>query len=274
MPWKEGGLPCASEATYSKLNELSATPTIYCQLCRMFIAVEIGNTTAKLGRFSADRLEEVRFLPAKDFDAITFILGQWQARSEEETLFYGVASGDTAGLNDLPIRWLNEGFKWPFELAYETPNTLGVDRLLVTAAAYLTYGDGLLVVSAGTCITYNVVSGGQFLGGAISPGWDMRYAAMQEFTHALPRAKKTTHAKLLGTNTLGSLHAGVDCALPLEVEAMIQAYVDAFSIEHVLICGGDSPALEEHIKKYIFAPSNYELLALQLLYANETNKSH
>lgn len=237
----------------------------------MFIAIEIGNTTAKFGLFGQTSKPEYHSLLARDSKAIVALLEAWQ--SEGQHTMYGVASGDTSALVSFPIRWLDASYPWPFSMAYKTPQTLGIDRLLVTAAAYLQYGDRLLVVSAGTCITYNLVVENAFLGGAISPGWDMRYAAMHHFTHALPRVQRATQSRLLGTDTQGSLLAGVDRALPLEVEAMIAAYVEQYQLKTVVVCGGDAPALEEHIKKYIFAPSNYELLALQQLYANENEKS-
>jgi pantothenate kinase type III len=68
---------------------------------------------------------------------------------------------------------------------------------------------------------------------------------------------------VIGASTEESMWAGVDTALPLEISAMIHAIQKETGIKHVIICGGDAKALSNHLKSYIFAPSNYELYALQ-----------
>ena len=57
--------------------------------------------------------------------------------------------------------------------------------------------------------------------------------------------------------------SGVETALTLEMSAMIQAMQKETGIKLVIICGGDAKALSNQLKSYIFAPSNYELYALQ-----------
>jgi type III pantothenate kinase len=144
--------------------------------------------------------------------------------------------------------------------------TLGTDRWALCNAYFLEKEEDFLLVTMGTCITYNVVKDGVFLGGAISPGWDMRYAAMNMMTAGLPLANYTSDTILLGTSTISSLNAGVDVAIQKELEAMIEDYSSSFQLNHVLICGGHSGRLSNPLKNYIFAPVNYELHALRRLY--------
>ena len=141
-----------------------------------------------------------------------------------------------------------------------------MDRLAMAASAYLEHKEDVLVVTMGTCITYNIVKNGAFIGGAISPGWAMRYRAMHEFTAGLPLAHYQETTPLVGTDTDESLRAGVDIAIAQEVDGMIRRYCKVNVIKSVVLCGGDAKRLSKPLKNYIFAPVNYELHALKRLH--------
>ena len=85
-------------------------------------------------------------------------------------------------------------------------------------------------------------------------------------TANLPRGVYKKKSELLGTSTNGSLNAGVDFAIQMELAAMIAAYSNEFGLKKVIICGGHSNRLSNHLKNYIFAPVNYELHALRRLH--------
>ncbi len=82
----------------------------------------------------------------------------------------------------------------------------------------------------------------------------------------LPRAAYKCSTTVIGIETQGRVQAGVVFAIRVEIRAMAQQYTDAYDLNEVFICGGDAPSLSEHLKKYIFAPSNYELHALKRLH--------
>ena len=230
------------------------------------IAIDLGNTRLKAALFENGTWVDGMALPLSEREEIVEKLTLWRCQLSAARVL-GIQSGPHLPWleSTLPIHWVTAADPLPLKVAYETPETLGPDRLLLASAAYLEYQTDLLVVTMGTCITYNVVVGGAFLGGAISPGWDMRYRAMNEFTAALPRERQQDGTALLGIDTSGSLRAGVDIALPLVVQGMVEAYRQKFDLQSVLFCGGDAEALAKHVKKYIFAPLNYELYALQRL---------
>jgi len=100
--------------------------------------------------------------------------------------------------------------KLPFENSYETPETLGADRIGLVAAAVFEYpAKNCLIIDAGSCVTYDFVSAkGQYLGGAISPGLQMRFKAMHEHTNKLPLLTADDRFLTLGNNTHNSLLAG------------------------------------------------------------------
>ena len=231
----------------------------------MFLALDIGNSRLKAALFNQLELvdtwnfttEEVQSFVSRVQDCFSSFPGI-------EAM--GVYSGTRPESLPERIQWLGAASNWPIKIEYGSPETLGVDRLLAATAAFLEYGPNVLAVTAGTCITYNVVQNGVFKGGAISPGLQMRFRAMHDFTSALPKVESDPNAGLVGTDTITNLQAGVNVALPLEVEAMISQYCNEFSLEKVVICGGDRNALRNPLKKHIFAPSNYELHALKQLH--------
>lgn len=229
----------------------------------MLITLDIGNTRTKLGRFEGAELVENMSIATGSWSEVLDQLRSW----ENQGFARGIALNSSGGHQELPeyIRVLQYDDPWPIAMKYHTPETLGMDRIALASAAYLEHGANLLLITAGTCITYNVVVDGAFLGGAISPGWAMRYKAMNAFTGALPLVEYDAQSHLLGTTTRQSLNAGVDIAMPLEIDAMVAAYNQAFSLKKAIICGGDTNTLVRHLKSHIFATSNYELHALQRL---------
>jgi type III pantothenate kinase len=164
------------------------------------------------------------------------------------------------------VKRITAASNWPLEMHYDTPQTLGLDRLLLANATWLEFQQDLLVITMGTCITYNIVKNRSFKGGAISPGMQMRFRAMNDYTSALPLAEGNPEAPILGTSTEGSLQAGVNVAIAKEVEGMSAQFCHEFDLNTVVICGGDRNALRNHLKKHIFAPSNYELHALKRIH--------
>ena len=213
---------------------------------------------------------EVKVLDTSNQDLHRFSKDEFRAYLEEhpDRSLFGYASGDKLIFKGLKntIRFISTSDKAPLKSSYESMNTLGTDRWALCNAYFLEGHTSFLLVTMGTCVTYNVVKEGVFLGGAISPGWDMRYAAMNMMTAGLPLEMYTSESSLLGTSTMGSLNAGVDVAIVKEIEAMIADYSSSFQLNHVLICGGHSGRLSNPLKNYIFAPVNYELHALGRLY--------
>ena len=220
----------------------------------------------KAAFFRQGESEEVLLLPA-DTHVDEFVAGlnRWlSVSSEVEAL--ASCSGHWPGSMPNEVKRINRASNWPLEMHYDTPQTLGLDRLLLANATWLEFQQDLLVITMGTCITYNIVKNGAFKGGAISPGLQMRFRAMKDYTSDLPLVKGNPEAPILGTSTEGSLQAGVNVALAKEVEGMSAQLCHEFDLGTVVICGGDRNALRNHLKKHIFAPSNYELHALKRIH--------
>ncbi|MRI01786.1 type III pantothenate kinase [Kriegella sp. EG-1] len=155
----------------------------------------------------------------------------------------------------------------PFKNSYATPNTLGVDRIaLATAAFYHNTKGNTLVLDAGTCLTYDMVNDyGEYLGGAISPGLNMRYKALNNQTAKLPLLEKTDVLDLIGNSTETSIHSGVYIGMCAEIDGIIDQYKSRFRDLTVILTGGDAEFLSKRLKNPIFANPNFLLEGLNYL---------
>lgn len=152
----------------------------------------------------------------------------------------------------------------PITIDYDSFESLGNDRKAnACAAAAIFPNKNCLVIDAGTCITYDLVrSDKTFVGGAISPGIEMRAKAMHQFTARLPEIKAPFENLTIGKSTHACLHSGVLHAALLEAEGRIAELSQQFEDLHVLLCGGDASYFESGLKNPTFADSNLTLRGL------------
>ena len=138
------------------------------------------------------------------------------------------------------------------------PETIGADRLALIAAAVDQFpNEHNLVISLGTCITYNFINNQhEFLGGSISPGMNMRFRAMHEQTALLPLIEAQNQFPLVGYDTKTNLLSGVILGMAKEIDGIIEAYAEKYSNFNVLLTGGDLSYFVPRLKKRIFADQN------------------
>lgn len=150
---------------------------------------------------------------------------------------------------------LHSKLRLPFELKYATPQSIGTDRLANAAGAVRRYQKkNCLVVDCGTCTTYTILQNGALIGGAISPGLDMRLNALNHFTGKLPLVKFDNQwPEIIGDSTEASITAGVIRAIVIEMDGMIKQYCSEISDLNVLLTGGMMQFFEAHLKSPIFA---------------------
>jgi len=160
-----------------------------------------------------------------------------------------------------------------FNNLYATPTTLGNDRIaLVSAACKKFPGKNVLVIDAGTCITYDFKNDREaYFGGAISPGLQMRFRALHTFTENLPLLEPEDAVKLIGDSTKTSMQSGVIFGLTAEIEGVISQYEASYKDLTIIFTGGDAQFLCKRFKNSIFANSNFLLEGLN--YILEFNKS-
>jgi type III pantothenate kinase len=155
--------------------------------------------------------------------------------------------------------------KLPIKLNYS--GRPGNDRIASSSAAVLLNPDGpSLIVDCGTCITYSLVLENSFAGGAISPGLQLRFKALNDYTANLPLLNYDNEDHpLLGTSTSGSIYSGVLNAATYEVDGMITAFRKDHPDLKVFLTGGMAPFFENGLKNGIFADADLVLKGLHYI---------
>jgi type III pantothenate kinase len=140
---------------------------------------------------------------------------------------------------------------------YLTPETLGLDRLAAVTGAHALYpGKDSLVIDGGTCVTYDWVDAeGNYYGGSISPGLNMRYKALNNYTAGLPLLNADeSFADKYGKNTTSAIHSGVQNGIKYELMGFIEGYKKDKTDLNIVLSGGDSIFFDTLLKNSIFAP--------------------
>ena len=152
----------------------------------------------------------------------------------------------------------------PLENCYESPETLGKDRLAAAVGAFHLYpGKNVLVIDAGTALTYDLVNDkGQYLGGIISPGLEMRFKALHHFTGRLPLVEKKDFQKLFGKTTREAIRAGVQHGIVFEADRAIDTFKEFYKNLNVIITGGDADFFDKKLKNSFFV--HFNLIAIGL----------
>ncbi len=235
----------------------------------MNLIIDVGNTRIKVAVFENDRLVEMFVFQkeelAKEIEKIL----------SNHTILNGIISS-VANITELELKKinklppfinLNSDTKIPFDNFYTTPKTLGVDRIALISRAVEKYPNkNVLIIDAGTCITYDFVnSNKEYLGGAISLGIKMRYEALNKFTAKLPLLDIKLIDNFIGNSTENSIHSGVINGVLNEIEGVIKQYKTENTDLTVVLTGGDTYFLAKEIKSSIFANSNFALEGLNTI---------
>ena len=169
--------------------------------------------------------------------------------------------------NDFEPLLLNSDTNLPFKNMYKTPKTLGVDRLaLVSASVKYFAKKNVLIIDAGTCITYDLITNkNNYLGGAISPGIRLRYQSLHNLTANLPLLETKLSKSITGDSTETSIHSGVVIGVVKEIDGVIDEYQEKHQDLTVILTGGDAKFLSNQLKNSIFAHSDFLLEGLNYI---------
>lgn len=235
------------------------------------LCIDWGNSRVKIALFGpGDQLVENHLYNEQEASqALQNIIEQ---RQPQAAIFCSV-SNDTAPVVAMlreKVQYfvqLDSNTNLPIMNAYHTPETLGADRLALVVGAYMQFpSKNNLVISLGTCITYNFVhSNKAFRGGAISPGLHMRFQAMHAFTGKLPEVKPEGDLLLMGYDTDTAMRSGVINGMTYEIDGMIDAYAAQYPDFNAVLTGGDAALFGSKIKNKIFADPNLLLKGLNLI---------
>jgi type III pantothenate kinase len=218
----------------------------------MNLLVDIGNTRIKAALVEGSSVKEVSIIKDEQ-DWIEII------KKNPQNILVSSVRKDTDGLikpllASFPkLLILTTSLKLPIGLNYDTPDTLGMDRLAAATGAYTLAPDApLLSVMAGTCITCDLTVKGVYQGGSISPGVRMRLDAMHHFTSKLPVLEPSEQYSFPGKSTAGSMQAGAVEGALLEIQNRILHLRKEYPDLVVFISGGDALLFESSVNPPIF----------------------
>jgi type III pantothenate kinase len=223
------------------------------------LCLDFGNTRLKAAIFKQNELLEIIILEKGDLAEIEKLVQQWAPqKSILSSVIHHDKSIETYLAQNTQFHLLGPATRINFTTPVGKPETIGADRLALVAAAVDLYPkQHNLIISLGTCITYNFVNKQHaFLGGSISPGTQMRFRAMHEQTALLPLIQPSNDFTLVGYDTKTNLLSGVILGIAAEIDGIIAAYEAKYANFNVLLTGGDICYFAPHLKKRIFADQN------------------
>ncbi len=228
------------------------------------LVIDKGNTCSKVAVFSDG---EIVCLQKTTDLSCEFLSTIFQKYTIQKTILSAVSDVEPSVLEWLRERGsllcFSHATKLPFAVAYRSKETLGVDRLAaVMGATILQPNTNFVVVDCGTCITYELFVEGEYLGGSILPGMEMRFEALHRQTAKLPRVAPEHIDMLWGDDTRTSILIGVQNGIVYEIDGFINAVRKKFGDLTVFLTGGDAVFFEKYLKNRIFAAENLTLIGL------------
>lgn len=234
------------------------------------LIVDIGNTRTKVAVFEKDQ-------PVTVFATAELVLSEIKELKEDFPQLNRAIVSSTKGAQPQLVKLLADELGHAFELdhttplpitnAYETPQTLGKDRLASVVGANFKFPDeNVLVIDFGTAITYDLIDRqATYRGGYITPGLRMRFQALNHFTQLLPLLDPEKPQAYLGVNTSQAIRGGIQIGLEGEVIQMVTTFQQRFENLRIILTGGDANYFESLLKNYNFATLETTLLGLNTI---------
>ena len=233
------------------------------------LCLDIGNTRVKIGLFKDDDLLLNKIYRLEEVNEILNLFSSEDIRGVIISSTSVIPSRllDFLGSKGIKHILLDHQTPVPIWNNYETPSTLGKDRLAGMVGAFHRFpNQNTLVVDAGTCVTYDLIDENNiYQGGNISPGLRLRYRSMHEFTANLPQVNTPNHLELTSNNTIEALQSGGLLGLICEIEGLIARFDRKNPNLNILLTGGDAKILAKYIQNEIFVVPNLILEGLHTI---------
>lgn len=223
----------------------------------MNLIIDIGNNSAKFFLFNGEQM----ILHTRRENNYSDLLQEWNAQYGIERAIVScvvyLTDKDKKDIEALgcPVVWFSNQTPMPIGIKYNTPHTLGCDRLAAAVGAKNEVpARNLLIIDAGSAITIDFVDKeGNFRCGNIAPGVKMRLRALHEFTARLPLVNKEGETPALGYDTETAIRSGVIRGICHEIDGYINDIRENYGDVFVFLTGGDEKTLINNIKNCIFA---------------------
>ena len=223
------------------------------------LCLDFGNTRQKAGIFNGKDLLKTVVLESVDIAEIKKLTEEFRP---DKSILSSVIDHDKS-IEELlsantRFHLLNHSSTFPITTPVGKPATIGADRLAISVAAVNLYpGSNVLAIGLGTAVTYNFINkNNEFLGGGISPGMEMRFRSLEQYTAKLPLVEKDWNFPLIGYDTRTNILSGVILGMAKEIDGIIDSYSERYGNFNAVLTGGDAPYFVYHLKNKIFADSN------------------
>lgn len=234
----------------------------------MNLAIDLGNTSAQVAFFEGNELKK-HYLKI----TLTELEKIIQKKIPKNIVLSDVGKRSQTWIVVLekyaPVLVLNHKTILPIKNTYQTPQTLGNDRLAaVVGANFLFPNQNNMIADIGTCLTYDFITDKKvYLGGNISAGLQMRLEALPHFTAQLPLVNFDANQDYsqnqgLGWSTDSAILYGAVQGLIFELEGMINRYKERFRKFNIIFCGGNAVFFDSKIKESIFVNQKLVLIGL------------
>ncbi len=233
----------------------------------MNLVIDIGNTLTKLAIFQEE--EVVHKDSCENFSAenLENIINTFPGINR--AILSTVKKRDPRLVQQLEQSFecfieLDHGTPLPITNKYETPVTLGYDRMAAVVGANTIFPvSNVLIIDIGSAITYDFIdSENNYQGGNISPGLKMRFKALHEFTSNLPLVKPSKQESGIGKNTAEAIRKGVQIGIVNELNGFIDQMISEYKDLKIIVTGGDSNFFDNTLKNSIFVDLNLILKGL------------
>jgi len=221
----------------------------------MLLTIDIGNTNISLGVYQGETLGP-RWRISTDHNRMPDeyglqILGLLAHAGMSSDQISGVCLASvvpplTGVLRQSCQKYLQQdplivdaGVKTGVRILYETPRSVGADRIVDAAAVQHIYGGPACVVDFGTGTTFDAISKqGDYLGGAIAPGIGIAAEALFQRAAKLPRVDLQRPPSVIGRNTPQSMQSGLIFGYVGLVEGMVARFQEELGPEMKVIATG------------------------------------
>lgn len=238
----------------------------------MNLAIDIGNSRIKWARFHNKEVIESGMTPESDFAALQALI---EFHAGDDLTISSVVHLNSEFLSYCHLKnalLINSQTPIPLKNNYSTPATLGIDRLCAAIGAKSQFPKSpVLAVDIGTCIKYEFVSNkNEYEGGNISPGLQMRFASLNNYTSQLPALKPEKITGPIGTSTNQALRLGVQQGMLFEIQTMIGTMQTLHPDLKTVGTGGDLPFFVNDLKTHIFADLLLVLRGINEIYLHNS----
>jgi type III pantothenate kinase len=232
----------------------------------MNLCIDQGNSSTKVGVFDQNELIETFVYKQFGKSEISTMVDRF---SISHCIISSVVSDNEELIEDLKANFesfveLSHKTEIPIENRYATPETLGKDRLAaVVGASFLKPNCEILVIDAGTAITYDFIDSNKiYWGGNIAPGLNLRLRALHEFTHKLPLVEPKGESPLIGNSTDSAILSGAIYGIVFEIDGYINVLKIKYPQLSAFLTGGSTFYFDTKLKNAIFAERNLVLIGL------------